>query len=237
MHEYPSGLFSCGLPLPTLFVPMPTPLDLRSRRGRPALAWAGRLRTPANSARPPRGQALVEFAAVLLPVLLIVVGIIQLGLLFGANVTLTNAAREGARAGTIYIYNQELPTVTKYRNDAKRCGAIVKAATQAFGFLSTSAPYFSAPLTGGDCPVPSGETQTNADVTISYCHHVTTPDGPCPDTTDPTTACGLDTREGCLVRVTVTYRSDIIVPFIGDLLASDSNGRFVQRATATMVIN
>ena len=34
-----------------------------------------------------RGQALVEFAAVLLPVLLLIVGIIQFGLLFGANVT------------------------------------------------------------------------------------------------------------------------------------------------------
>ena len=42
---------------------------------------------------------MVEFAAVLLPVLLIIVGIIQFGLLFGANVTLTNAAREAARAG------------------------------------------------------------------------------------------------------------------------------------------
>ena len=57
---------------------------------------------PAGEPRPrERGQAMVEFAAVLLPVLLIVVGIIQFGLLFGANVTLTNAAREAARAATI----------------------------------------------------------------------------------------------------------------------------------------
>ena len=58
-----------------------------------------------RSANGPRratdGQAMVEFAAVLLPVLLIVVGIVQFGLLFGANVTLTNAAREAARAATI----------------------------------------------------------------------------------------------------------------------------------------
>ena len=54
---------------------------------------------------PVRGQAMVEFAAVLLPMLLIVVGIIQFGLLFGANVTLTNAAREAARAATISQFN------------------------------------------------------------------------------------------------------------------------------------
>ena len=44
---------------------------------------------------------MVEFAAVLIPILLIVVGIIQFGLIFGADVTLTNAAREAARAATI----------------------------------------------------------------------------------------------------------------------------------------
>ena len=55
---------------------------------------------PAGEPRPrERGQAMVEFAAVLLPVLLIVVGIIQFGLLFGANVTLTNAVRESGPRG------------------------------------------------------------------------------------------------------------------------------------------
>ena len=57
------------------------------------------------------------------------------------------------------------------------------------------------------------------------------------NTTDTDTACVQDTREGCLMRVTLTYRSDIIVPLIGELLSTDSGGRFVQSATATMVIN
>ena len=64
---------------------------------------------PSPGGRAPRvplpGQAMVEFAAVLLPLLLLIVGIVQFGLLFGANVTLTNAAREAARAGTIYVYD------------------------------------------------------------------------------------------------------------------------------------
>jgi Flp pilus assembly protein TadG len=181
-----------------------------------------------------RGQALVEFAAVLMPVLLLIVGIVQFGLLFGANVTLTNAAREGARAGTIYVYDY---SHTKAWNDAQRCGDVAEAAMQGFGMLSTSSPHFSVTLSSGACPTPSGDGQTNGDMTISYCDRVLTPDGDCPDSTDPGTVCVPDTREGCLLRVTLTYRSDIIVPFIGSLLSTDGSGRFVQRVTATMVVN
>jgi Flp pilus assembly protein TadG len=181
-----------------------------------------------------RGQALVEFAAVLLPILLLIVGIIQFGLLFGASVTLTNAARESARAATIYIYDN---SHTKAWNDAERCGAAVQAARQSMGFLSTSSPHFGTTLTSGACPTPSGDGQVNGDLAITYCDHVITSDGDCPVSTDSTTTCGPDTREGCLVRVTLTYRSDIIVPFIGALVGTDANGRFLQNATATMVVN
>jgi Flp pilus assembly protein TadG len=201
------------------------------RIGRPSLVGATR------AGRATRGQAMVEFAFVLLPVLLLIVGIIQFGLLFGANVTLNNAVREGARAGTIYVYDHSISTNARYKNDAKRCGAIVTAVTQAFGMLSPSAPHFSAPLTSGECPTPTTDIGTNGDVTVSYCDHASTPDAPCPDTTDTDTACVPDTREACLIRVTLTYRSDVIVPFIGPLIGTDADGRFVQRVTATMVVN
>lgn len=182
-----------------------------------------------------RGQALVEFAAVLLPVLLLIVGVVQFGLLFGASVTLTNAARESTRAATIYVYDNQH---TKAWNDAERCGEAVAAAQQSLGFLSTSSPHFSVTVTGtGACPTPAGDGQVNGDLEITYCDHVTTPDGDCPDGTDPDTTCVPDEREACLVRVTLTYRSDIIVPLIGALLNTDANGRFIQRATATMVVN
>jgi TadE-like protein len=181
-----------------------------------------------------RGQALVEFATVLMPVLLLLVGIIQFGLLFGANVTLTNAAREAARSGTIYVYDH---SHTKYWNDAQRCGDMADAAMQSFGILSTSSPQFSVTLSGGACPTPASDIQTNGDLTVSYCDHVTTPDADCPDTSDSDTACDPDTREGCLIRISLVYRSDIIVPFLGAILDTDANGRFVQRTTATMVVN
>jgi Flp pilus assembly protein TadG len=181
-----------------------------------------------------RGQALVEFVAVLLPVLLLVVGIIQFGLLFAANVTLTNAAREGARAGTIYLYDR---THDKAWNDGQRCADVLTAATDAFGLLSPTSPHFSVTTSGGSCSSTSGDTQVNGDLTVSYCADVATSTSPCPDTADASTICVPDTREGCLMQITLTYRSDIIVPFLGDILAHDSSGRFVQRVTATMVVN
>lgn len=177
---------------------------------------------------------MVEFVAVLLPLLLIVVGIIQFGLLFGANVTLTNAVREGARAGTIYLYDR---THTKAWNDGQRCAAALTAATQAFGLLSSASPYFSATTTSGACTTTTGETQVNGDISVAYCDHMAAATSPCPDANDPTTTCTPDNREGCLMQVSLTYRSDIIVPFIGQLLSRDTNGRFVQRVTATMVVN
>jgi Flp pilus assembly protein TadG len=221
---------------------MPALARFTVRRARPTLRNLARLPVPARRRLPwrrrpqsdPRGQALVEFAAVLMPVLLLIVAVIQFGLLFGANVTLTNAAREASRAGTIYLYDR---THTKAWNDGERCADIVTAAQQSLGFLDPSAPHFSVTLPGGTCPTPGASGQTVGDVTISYCDHVTTPDGDCPDTTDPDTSCVPDEREGCLLRVTLTYRSDIIVPFIGGLIGADANGRFAQSAMATMVVN
>jgi Flp pilus assembly protein TadG len=221
---------------------MPRLLRFPVRRGRASLRHVARWPRPPRRRAfwrlrrrvSARGQALVEFAAVLMPVLLLIVAVIQFGLLFGASVTLTNAAREGARAATIYIYDN---SHIKAWNDAARCGAAVTAAEQAFGFLSTSSPHFGATLTGGSCPTPAGDGQTNGDVTISYCDYVVTPDGDCPAPSVPATTCVPDTREACLVRLTLTYRSDIIVPFIGGLIGADVNGRFAQTVTATMVVN
>ena len=170
----------------------------------------------------------------ILPILLILVGVIQFGLLFGANVTLTNAAREGARAGTIYVFDRGH---SKEWNDAARCAAIIEAATDAFGMLVASAPHFTFTLSGDSCPMPSGDTQTNGDLTIAYCASVGDPDDPCPDAGDSTTTCVPDTREGCLMRVEMVYHTDIIVPLVSTFLSTDGSGRFAQRVTATMVVN
>ena len=48
---------------------------------------------------PERGAAVVEFAIVLPFLMLLLIGIIELGLLFYNQQVLTNASREGARSG------------------------------------------------------------------------------------------------------------------------------------------
>lgn len=197
--------------------------------------------TPASpdGARRPRehGQAMVEFAAVLLPILLLVVGIIQFGLIFGANVTLTNAAREGARAATIARYDI---AATRAVNDIDRCTAVLDAARNSFGIMNANAPNFTAgrPCTSGSATDLNGDGRNdrwiNGDLTVSLCSSMPTPTSPCPTAG---TYCTTDDPAGCLVQVTLTYRSDIIVPFIGEILSTDANGRFVQRSVATMVVN
>lgn len=48
-----------------------------------------------------KGQSLVEFALILPLLLFLIMGIIQFGLILSGYVTVSNAAREGARVGII----------------------------------------------------------------------------------------------------------------------------------------
>ena len=54
-----------------------------------------------------RGQALVEFAVILPVIILILMGIVDLGRVFNAYVTIANAAREGARYGIVYGHSTD----------------------------------------------------------------------------------------------------------------------------------
>jgi hypothetical protein len=154
-----------------------------------------------------------------------------------ANVTLTNAAREAARSGTIARYDVELP---RSSNDVNRCTAALDAARNSFGFISASSPNFTASM---PCPAGSGtdlsgdglnDRWVNGDITLTLCSAMATATSPCPETG---TYCTLHDPTGCLLQVTLTYRSDIVVPIIGELLTRDSGGRFVQTVRATMVVN
>ena len=150
--------------------------------------------------------------------MLVVVAIVQFGLLLNTNVTLTNAAREGARSGTIYEYNVQGGDQTW--NDARRCEAITTAATAAFGILKNTSPFF---VTNATCTSVSADVWTNGDVRVEYVR--------------PASVSVNTEREGYQLTVTLTYRQDIIVPLIGNLLSRDATGRFVQQAQVTMVVN
>jgi len=158
--------------------------------------------------RAERGQALVEFAAVILPLLVILVGIIQSGFLFSGYVGISNAAREGARAGTIYEYDS---SQGQGQNDLLRCQAILAAAQQSIdgGVPGT----FSA-----TCTTVNG----GGDLAIAY-----------PDAA----TCTNSARTGCQLRVTLTFSQPLLIPLVGTFFSTDGGNTIGLGADVTMVLN
>jgi Flp pilus assembly protein TadG len=151
---------------------------------------------------------MVEFAAVLLPLILVLVGIIQFGFLFAAYVGTSNAAREAGRAATIHHFD---PNEDQAHNDLERCQDALAAADAS---LDDAVPgQFS-----GTCATASG----GGDFSIAY-----------PDSA----SCVGTSRTGCRVQITLTYRQPLFVPLIGQLLGTDAQNRVSLNATVTMVIN
>lgn len=80
----------------------------------PFTPWIRPTRTRPASPMPQRkrGQALVEFALILTPFLLIIFGIIQMGLLFSTQLGLSTAARETARHASTLITTSSAQATT-----------------------------------------------------------------------------------------------------------------------------
>ena len=112
-------------------------------------------------AAPERGQSLVEFALVLVPLFLILLGIIQFGFIFNSYVTITNAAREGARTGTVYVFDA---SYSKAQNDLARNNAVKTSLLASMNLLGKVAPNFTTSATW----TQSGQTYTNGDLVVAY---------------------------------------------------------------------
>ena len=110
---------------------------------------------------PETGQSLVEFALVLMPLFVILLGIIQFGFIFNAYVTITNATREGARNGTVYIYDAGL---SKAQNDLARNEFIKTSLLASMNLLTKTSPNFATGSTWSQ----SGNTFTNGDLVVTY---------------------------------------------------------------------
>ena len=163
-----------------------------------------------------RGQSLVEFSLILMPLFLVLLGIIQFGFIFNTYVTMTNAARDAARLGTIYVYDR---TLTKAQNDLARNNSIKTQMLASMNGLSTSSPRFST----GSTWTQSGLTYTNGDLVITY--------------ELPSGVTDSDPRTGYRITVNATYHQDLMIPLISALLPRDSNGRIGLGGNVTMVIN
>ena len=162
------------------------------------------------------GQSLVEFSLILFPLFFILLAIIQFGLIFNTYVTMTNAARDAARLGTIYVYDR---TMTQAQNDLVRNESIKASVLQSMNMLGKTSPHF----TTGSTWTQSGSIYTNGDLVITYVQ--------------PSAVTPNDPRAGYEVTVRATYHQDLIVPVISNFLPRDANGRMTLIGEVTMVLN
>jgi Flp pilus assembly protein TadG len=164
------------------------------------------------------GQSLVEFSLILFPLFFIILGIIQFGFIFNTYVTITNASRDAARLGTIYIYDRTSGQ-TKATNDLARNESVRTEALAAMNMLAKTSPWFATTGTW----TQSGDVFTNGDLRVSYVL--------------PTGVTNSETRMGQQITVRTTYHLDLIVPLISAFLPKDGNGRMTLIGETTMVIN
>lgn len=98
-----------------------------------------------------RGAAAVEFALVLIPLMLILMGTIDFGYYFFMRAIVTNAAREGARAGAISATPGGVTTAQNYLTGVGLPSATVSTAVTD---CSTTTP--GACCVQVDYPMPNG---------------------------------------------------------------------------------
>ena len=151
-----------------------------------------------------------------MPLMLIFMGLAQFGFIFNGYITMTNAIREGARTGSIYVYNRSL---SKDQNDTARNNAMRTSLLASFNTLKTTAPNFTSSSTW----TKSSLTWTTGDLQVTYVI--------------PTGISDVDTRIGQQITIKATYHLTLFIPLVSNLLPKDSGGRLPISTESTMVIN
>lgn len=132
-----------------------------------------------------QGQALVEFAALTIPLLMLLFGVIEISRIMLVYTTVANAARIGARYA---IANSTPPGTTAYYPNIGTLKSNVTTIVQGFaaaGTLNTSSTHLT--------------------VTVSY------PNSSCTGSTSTSTCTG--TTPGSPVQVTVSYIYDPLLSY------------------------
>ncbi len=151
----------------------------------------------------------------------ILMGIMQFGLIFAAYITINNSVREGARWGSIYVYDSSTGQ-TQSTNDTTRQNGILDRIIQGKGILNIPAAgsstgnfdtgtSWAAGVVANDCfiqsPVPSSAVK-RGDVTICY--------------TIPTGVTANDARRGYYLEVTGWYHQGVFIPLLDQFLPDDT---------------
>ena len=192
----------------------------QTRRHGPVCAAAAHRPTLRRPRPGQDGQSLVEFSLILAPLLLLLLGIIQFGFVFNAYITVSTAAREAAREGSIFVYDR---TLTQSANDTARNNRIKTSLLASLNGLSKTSPNLANGSTWTSATSGTTVTFTNGDITISYSL--------------PESVTANDPREGYRVTVRATYHQDLVIPLVGNLLPHDAGGRLPLAGEVTMVIN
>lgn len=159
----------------------------------------------------PRGQALSEFALIAPIFFFVILGIIQMGLLFAGQNGLTNAAREAARyASTLPTPNQ---TVAGTCSSPGTNAEVVYSQLTGYSMRQYVPAFIAANIVQG---TPSGLANCGAwalslpptGAGIAYCKSDNTPS----DSTDDSWS--------VRVRVVMVYRHPIFIPLVGRLFSS-----------------
>ena len=177
---------------------------------------------PFARTRRPRegGQSLVEFSLILAPLLFILLGIIQFGFIFNSVVTLSTAAREAARDGSVYVYDRG---ISKQANDTARNNKVKTTLLVSMNNLTKTSPQFATGTTWTNSTSGTTTTFTNGDLVIIY--------------ELPSGVTDNDMRTGYRMTARATYHQDLLLPLISNLLPRDANGRLTLGGEVTMVIN
>ena len=83
---------------------------------------------PSKNTRDERGASAVEFALTVIPLLMVIAGIVNFGLVFAQQLSLDNAVRAGARAGVVQTGNNPSTIAT----DQWSSTAIAQSQTSGF---------------------------------------------------------------------------------------------------------
>ena len=149
-----------------------------------------------NLARWPTGQALVEFALVFPLIVLLLLGIFDLGRAVYAYSTIANAARQGARVAAV---NQLAPPDTNTLCEEDQ------------PVEDPANPHWSTRACAANSAVSLGIPTTA--VTVSY----SSPLDPSPPH-NALLSCSPALDVGCIATVSVTYTWSAITPVIGNIL-------------------
>lgn len=120
----------------------------------------------AKKSKSSSGQAVVELACVLPLILIIVLGLIDFGVLFYNHAMVTNASREGARAGIVFQADTSgnfVPhTVAEIRTVVNNY-----LQSRLISFGGATSATVTAPTTGTS---PKHGGSGSIDVTVTYTH-------------------------------------------------------------------